>query len=347
MSKEYLGSHDWTDFNDDSPESYDSTTSNTDDRKYNPKEARQLLEGSLEQRVVNYAEIKHGKGEEVKAELSRGNYRENHEDPLNVLDRICGESKIVDAEFTESIDGVVENYQAKPSMLKVAGSTAKDLVNKSCWYYPLVGVLPGKAQTWVAEKLNDDPVSYTKANMAAETILTPFVAGYIAFQYSQNPMVAFVTSMFATLLSPIFNYGIRRDLTKEDPDAYSSEKYKNPVGSALLCVPLYLTAAVIAAPFAGLYYGYKGLGKVKDAVKDSWQSALQEEQQKQQKRLLPPSEQKRVEQPQYEIVMTPDGEKFEERRPRIGVESDLDKEIESEEELEESDRKHNLKNNLF
>ena len=122
--------------------------------KYNPDEARKILEGSLEQRVIAYAELKYGKGKEVAAQLSKGNYRENSEDPILTLDKVCG-PEIVDAEF-ESIDDKVADYQPKPSKLKVAAKGTLNLAKKMHlhqWYYPLVGALPGKYQEKIAKKL--------------------------------------------------------------------------------------------------------------------------------------------------------------------------------------------------
>ena len=126
--------------------------------KYNPNEARKILEGSLEQRVIAYAELKYGKGKDVAAKLSKGItiYRERHEDPLQTLDRVCGKPEIIDAEF-ESIDDVVE-YQSKPSMLKVAAKGTLNLAKKAHlnhWYYPLVGALPAKYQEKIAERLGE------------------------------------------------------------------------------------------------------------------------------------------------------------------------------------------------
>lgn len=65
-------------------------TVSVENSNYDSEKARKLLDGTLEQRIIQYAEIYHGKGKEVAAELSKGNYREQGKDSREVLDRICG-----------------------------------------------------------------------------------------------------------------------------------------------------------------------------------------------------------------------------------------------------------------
>ncbi len=68
----------------------------------------------------------------------------------NLVHGVLSEEKteIIDAEF-ESIDDVVEY---KPSKLRVALKGTANLINKTRWYYPFVGMLPGKYQERIARR---------------------------------------------------------------------------------------------------------------------------------------------------------------------------------------------------
>lgn len=271
---------------------------------YNSNEVRYVMELDLPLSDLEKAcaiAKKHGKEEEFrsKTEDYRGDY--TRENLCAVLDDICVEKEYRGKETPKSVDQVVADESVgtivKPnvSYAKVALKTTKSLISKSCWYYPLVGALPGAAQEWVGKKLGDNPVSYSKANMAVETIVTPFAAAYLAYSFADNPVTAAIlVGVVAGVFSPLLNYGARRDIMK----------YDKPLGSFLLCAPLYLTAAVIVAPFAALYYGYKGLEMVKDVVKDTWQSALKEEQQK--ALPLPKKKKRKRKKARIEEVKTPE-----------------------------------------
>lgn len=241
--------------------------------EYNPDEARKVLEGSLEQRIIAYADLKCGKGAEVAAELRKGNYRENHEDPIQTLDKVCGKPEIIDAEF-ESIDGVVE-YQPKPSMLKVALKGTGNLINKTRWYYPLVGALPGKYQQKIAQRRGEnDARKYTIANGGLEAIAS--VSGFIA------TLITFTGTGYSSVILPVslglgsfvyFLYSVARIIDKETD------------GSPLTTIPFYLTLGTILA-------GKKVVG----AVKDSYYSVYQNEEKRiEAEKNLRIEEQKRIE----------------------------------------------------
>ena len=222
---------------------------------YNPDEARRLLEGTLEERVVNYAELKYGKGEKVKEALHKGEYRSNAVNPLDVLDRVCSGSGLIDAEFTEtSIDTIVQKEQ-KPSMLKVAVKGTLNLVNKTCWYYPLVGALPAKYQEKVARKLADNSDYYTIYNMVAELV------GASALGYSVAGILGVVFGSTISVVHSCWRLNL------------STSSKGCTAGNALITLPMYATLYSIVA------------------VKESYTSALQQEQQK----LLPPPAKKKRE----------------------------------------------------
>lgn len=259
---------------------------------YNSEKARKLLGGTLEQRIIQYAEINYSKGKEVAAELSKGNYREQGKDPFEVLDRICGydEGEYWGEETPKSIDDTV-----KPSLLKVAVKGTINLLNKTRWYYPLVGALPGKYQKKIAEKLGDNPSYYTVSNMGAELVGATTLA-YLATGQSAAGAAFFVVSLLT--------YSFIRS-------AVMFSGYKSS-GSVIATLPYYVTLysilAVKAAPQA-----IASAGKaVKNAVIDSYSSVGKE----QQKLLAAPKKRrhkkkKRIEeQKQPEIVMTIDGERF-------------------------------------
>lgn len=256
---------------------------------YNPTEARKLLDGTLEQRIINYAEIKYGIGKEVAKELREGNYREAGKDPFEVLDKICGhdEGEYWGDETQKSIDDTV-----KPGMLKVAAKGTLNLVNKTRWYYPLVGALPAKYQEMIAKKLGDDPKYYVISNAVVEgTAVTASLAYY--FSAAIHPLITTFASGSFYAISAFFRIDFGLRFSKQE---LGKEEY---FGSPILLpffIPLYL---------------FK-VGKVlTNAIKESYQSAFQEEQQK----LLPAPKKKkrkkkRIEE-QPEIVLTSDGERFE------------------------------------
>ena|SRR3989344_6222721 len=269
------------------------------------------------------------KAEQLDAEFERRRqqpaYRGSAEELTAIVDRVCGDAEVSKpAEMVGSIDEVVDNVpvvylKPKVGMAKVIGKTTWNLAGKSCWYYPIFGALPGVAQKWLGKKLGDNPVSYTKANMAAEIAVSPLAAVYIAYMNTQNYAAAFWVSMGALSLSAILNYGVRKNEGTKKLDG--NKVYEEPAGSFLLCTPLYVTAAAVASPFLLLYAMYVGGKKAITAVKDSYHLTLQEEQQKllekKPLRALLNQSLTSIEQPQSrieqqpEITLTPDGEKFE------------------------------------
>lgn len=222
--------------------------------------------------LVSGTRVEYGpeKAEQLNAEFERRRqqpaYRGSAEELTAIVNRVCGDTQIrpsteVQNSSVKSIDDVVYDVptvysKPKPSMVKVAGKTAWNLAGKSGWYYPIVGVLPGVAQKWVGEKLGDNPVSYTKANMAAEIAVSPLAAAYIAYMNTQNSAAAFLVSMGALSLSAILNYGVRKNEGTKKLDG--NKVYEEPAGSFLLCTPLYVTAAAVASPFLLLYAMYVG-----------------------------------------------------------------------------------------
>ncbi|MEK6863557.1 MAG: hypothetical protein AABW53_02570 [Nanoarchaeota archaeon] len=227
--------------------------------EYNPDEARKILEGSLEKRIIAYADLKCGKGAEVAAELRKGNYRENYdEDPIQTLDKVCGKPEIIDAEF-ESIDAVVE-YQPKPSALKVAAKGTLNLARKMHfhqWYYPFVGALPAKYQHKIAARFRDNAASYTVANGSLDLLMgiSGVVYSLIAFSGNYQPniipviclgSIAYAVNGFCRLADGI--------------------KSRDVLGSPSATIPFYLTLGAILAG-----------KKIRESVKDSYSSAYQDE----------------------------------------------------------------------
>ncbi len=220
---------------------------------YDPKEARKLLEGDLEQRVIAYAEMKHGKGKEVAAEFKTDNYRERpNRYPFDVLDSVCGKPEVLEAEVVGSIDDVVK--EPKPSMLKVAAKGTLNLVNKTCWYYPLVGMLPGKYQERIAKKFGDNPNYYTLSNSI------PTMVGAIA---------TWVALFGAGPGSSFFVYSGLALCGYETIRMTASIMGKKPTGNILAMIPTYIAL-----------YSFLAVKAAPKAVKEAYVSAFKEEQQK-------------------------------------------------------------------
>lgn len=250
------------------------------------------------------------KAEEVQKEfekLQRPSYRKNAEELTAVVERVC-QPEIIDIGFieTESVDAIVRHEERKPSYVRVAVKTARNVVDKTKWYYSIFGMMPGKIQNSIAEKRNEYVGNYTLYHMGAE-----FVAASI-IGYSSHGYDGLVFGLISALHS----------LVRFSIPTYD-KKGKEAAGPIYTALPYHLIVYTLLASKAipGLV---SSVGtKVKGVLHDSYSSALQEVEREQQ-RLLPPPEKKRIEAPQYQIVMTPDGEKFEE--------------------VEESDQRHNLKN---
>lgn len=253
---------------------------------YDPAKARKLLDGTLEQRIINYAEINYGRGKEIAAELSKGNYRERGKDPFDVLDTICGheEGEYWGEETPKSIDEVV-----KPSMLKVAAKGTLNLVNKTRWYYPILGALPGKYQEKIAEKFGDNQKHYTLSNMAVELVGSAAL-GYLAFGHLAYSAFFAIYSLMHSLI---------RDIARTT--------YKERAAGSVLCT----------LPFYATLYSILAVKAVKDAVIDSY-SSVYKDQRASDVHNQPPKDlevPKRIETParieeQPEIVMTDEGERF-------------------------------------
>ena len=181
-------------------------------KPYDSDEARKILQGTLEERIINYAEIKYDKGEEVKEKLYKGGYRNEATDPLEVLEQVCGGKEIVEPEVVDSIDDVV-GYK-KPSMVKVAVKGTWNLARKihlHQWYYPLVGMLPAKYQGKIAEKLGDNDFHYTTTNVIVEGVAAGGVLGY--FFYQRDPGIALLV-VVAGMLAGVINGLVRSVISK-------------------------------------------------------------------------------------------------------------------------------------
>src|SRR3989344_9195139 len=104
--------------------------------------ARILLEGT---KTVYGKEVSAKLQSEFERQRKLPVYRGNAEELTAIVDRVCGQeasqADVVDAKAVKSIDDAVNTavYQPKPSMLKVAAHGMLNLVNKTYWYYPLVG----------------------------------------------------------------------------------------------------------------------------------------------------------------------------------------------------------------
>lgn len=213
--------------------------------------------------------------------LKKPNYRKNSEDLMMIVDKICRETevqeaKVQEAKVVDSIDDAVE-YTAKPSMLKVAARGTLNLVNKTCWYYPLLGMLPGKIQENLAEKYGDKAKYYTISNMAVEL----FSASMIGYSIA-NGQGAFTFGLFSFLHSSLRILG---GLTKT-----TGVELFNPTAPIYTALPMYATLysflAIKAVPTAvpkvikSVPEAMKSAGvKLKGAVEDSYLSAYKKEQQ--------------------------------------------------------------------
>ncbi len=241
--------------------------------------ARILVEGT---KVVYGPE----KANQVQTEIEtmeRSNYRKNAEDLTAVINRIFREPEITtptvpEAEAIDSIDEVVESYGQKPSMLKVAARGTLNLVNKTCWYYPFLGVLPGKTQEKLAEKYGDETRHYTVSNMAVELVSASIIGYSIG-----NGQGAFTLGLFS-LLHSAFRTLVGVGSTEK------TDYFFNPVAPIYTALPMYATLysflAIKAVPtvvpkvIKSIPKSMRSVGvKLKDAVEDSYLSAYKKEQQ--------------------------------------------------------------------
>ncbi|MBU0469893.1 MAG: hypothetical protein KKA62_00735 [Nanoarchaeota archaeon] len=237
-----------------------------------------ITEKDLAQILIEGTKVRYGpeKGEQVKVEFERLEgqpiYRRSAEELTAVVEKICGQE--VEEVYSPKADGldhvVTQNYE--PSTLKVALKGTANLINKTRWYYPLVGMLPGKYQEKIAEKLGDNPIHYTGANIVAEMI-----------------GVSAATSLYSgsILLGVACSFGcfFYRQLLEEDL----------VVGSVIITIPYYLAKLVKTA----------GKGVV-GAVKDSYSSAsqqLKELEENSQQRLEQLSRIEEVQDPEIEFAL--------------------------------------------
>ncbi len=241
--------------------------------------ARILIEGTKavygEQRAV-----------QVKSEfnnLEKPNYRKNSEDLMMIVDRICRETEVQEAEVqdakvVDSIDDAVK-YAAKPSMLKVAARGTLNLVNKTCWYYPFLGILPGKTQEKLAEKYGDEAKHYTVSNMAVELVSASMIGYSIG-----NGSGAFAFGLFS------FLHSLLRTLAGLSLTTKTGVELLNPAAPIYTALPMYATLcsflAIKAVPTAvpkaikSISEAMASAGvKLKGAVEDSYLSAYKKEQQ--------------------------------------------------------------------
>ncbi len=206
---------------------------NSGNTVYDPNEARKILDGTLEERIINYAQIKYGKGKEVAAELSKGNYRENHQDAFEVLEKVCQPTAEYWGEETpESIDEVVEY---KPSLAKGVWDGTKNLLKQNKIYYPFVGMLPAKSQERISGKYGDEPANYTITSGIVEGvggIIMTF--GPIIISSSPNIML----DAFAIGGALMVESALRLTVCSSS---------KKPMGSFLLAIPAYAALYSIAA----------------------------------------------------------------------------------------------------
>ncbi len=275
----------------DSPPKKKSNLSSTD---YNSEEAREILDGSLEKRLqkkdlarilIEGTKKVYGpeKGEQVSAEFERLEkqpvYRRNAEELTAVVERVCDQEEA----DVNSIDNIV-NQDYQPSALKVALKGTVNLINKTRWYYPFLGMLPGKYQEKIAEKLGDDPLNYTRANIWAENILLSMAAGSIMYHRkgdvlgSINIGITFGVICYAANL-PRLAYGKNNSLDRFDRAAMGS----------YFVIPFYYAALAVKKIVSD---SYSSALAVKKIVSDSYSSAREQlKEQEAQKRieLEPPS----------------------------------------------------------
>jgi|SRR3989344_1418411 len=348
MSTEIIDGNDGTDFHDSSPKSNIASPSKNNYNK--DKDLAEIL--------IAGVKVKYGaeKSEQLNAEFERRRqqpaYRGNAEELTAIVDRVCGEDTEI-SRPAESIDAVVESYSGKLSMLRVAAKGTANLARKAHlhqWYYPFVGFLPAKYQGKIAEKYGDKPIYYTVSNAIAEGIAAAAIASYLNYQYLGIPGLAVAASLLA-LAGGVLNTGIRAVISDESKEVKAA-------GSLLTGLSIYYTAAYSVKAAKAIKNG------VTEAFKESYKSALQQEQQKlleanqghssgltgnpivnwdlvnrDKQRVIEAKHQQeydnagvrvvatqaRIKQ-QPEIVLTPDGERFEESKPAI-VEDESDEDL--------------------
>lgn len=185
--------------------------------------AQILIEGT---KVVYGSE----KSEQVLAEFEKLErqpiYRRNARDLTEVVERICYSPEVLEAEVVGSIDTVAES---KPSRLKVVVKGTVNLINKTCWYYPLVGALPAKYQEKIAEKLGDKASYYTITNGINDALVGLGVGTYLQL----HPVTAAEIITFLGAIAYAAS-GVIRALESKDERS----------GSLLLTIPFKVVEAL-------------------------------------------------------------------------------------------------------
>ena len=222
--------------------------------KYNPGKAREELLIPLEERVIEYAERNHGKGNEV-AERLKGDYRKQGIElgPLEILDEVCGDKDSLE-------EKAMVPYETKPSKLKVGAKTTANLVRKVV-SYPLLGVLPGKSQNKIANWLGDNARGYTNSSLPIDVAAWSYLT-YSLFPDNLDTIPSRALALVA-LISGIAGFvSTKGRLGDNNPGAgagYEPKQY----GSPFITAPLYATLyALKALAFVG--------NKIKENVKENY-----------------------------------------------------------------------------
>lgn len=229
-------------------------------KKFDSEEAERILQGPLESRVVAYAEYKYGRetADKIAARLNVG-YRDAAKDAIEVLRDVCSGND-------DSLEDKVEEkaltvYEEKPSLAKVVAKGTLSVINKTCWYYPLVGALPGKAQEYIAKKLGENEGYYMYSNIfvggAAAAGATAVFLSYVKPDNLSDTILAGI--LIGLVYSGVAGF-IRHQVIKQNSKL---------LGSPLVCLPYY----------AALYtvLGIVAAGK---AIKSSYSSVYDDEKKK-------------------------------------------------------------------
>ncbi|MBU0469894.1 MAG: hypothetical protein KKA62_00740 [Nanoarchaeota archaeon] len=201
------------------------------------------------------------KGEQVKAEFERLEeqlvYRRSAEELTAMVEKICS-PEIVDDTDGKSIDYIL-NDEHKQGKLKVALKGTVNLINKTCWYYPLVGMLPKKYQEKIAKRLGDNPLRYTISNAVAESVGIGAAIGVGYMNHTTDLTAAIEFGFLTGMMSMIFNTCRILIPNKSNPKDFSV------IGSFFITLPYYTAKTVMSIPRL-----------LKKAIVDSYSSAAEQ-----------------------------------------------------------------------
>lgn len=221
-------------------------------KKYDKEEAKKAILGTLEERTIKYAQQFGNEKADQVAQKLRVDYRTAAKDPLTVLDEVCSE-KSLEEKALVPYKSKSSAYRTIADVVGTIGEGTLTAINKTRWYYPILGALPHKYQMGVARKINDDLRKYVISNAILESVALGVVGGLLFGPWVLPPVVAY---------SVVIN-AVRMDLAKED-DSPFEDNDSTSFGSPLVTIPYYLALGTVL----GISTAGKG---IKNSYSSAWE----------------------------------------------------------------------------